>query len=263
MNVLPTIRALSGATVAEAIRERILYGLLVFALGLILLSAVLSSLTMGFPVRIVTDVCFTAISISGALMAILLGVGSVARELERRTAYPVLAKPISRGGYVLGKYVGVVGTVYLNVILMMVATTIMIAQYQHREPFQYPISDYLLSLGLELVRLAVIAAIAVAFSTFASSTVAFIASLGLTVAGHMTAELHAMLARSDDVGVRRIGDALYLTVPDLSTMVALPRLLHDERVLTSGAAFAAGYGLCYAAAVLAVAVSAFARRDLP
>lgn len=263
MTLYPSLRALAGATLAEAIRDRILYGLLVFALGLILLSAVLSTLTMGFPVRIVTNLCFTAISVFGALMATLLGVASVAREVERRTAYPVLAKPVSRGGYVLGKYLGVLATVYVNVLVMMVATTLMIVQYQHESPFQYPPLEYAAALGLQLVRLAVIAALAVAFSTFTSSTVALIATLGLTVAGHLTAELRVMLGTSDAPVVRALADGLYFVVPDFSTMEALPNLLYAQPVLGSGVGLAAGYGVLYAAAVLAFAVATFARRDLP
>jgi ABC-type transport system involved in multi-copper enzyme maturation permease subunit len=263
MTTLPALRALATATVAEAIRDRILYGLLLFALGMILLSAVLSTLTMGHPVRIVTNLCFTAISVAGALMAILLGVGAVAREVERRTAYPVLAKPVSRAGYVVGKYVGVLATVYLNVLVMMAATTVMIVAYQHVSPFQYPIDDYLLTLGLALVRLALIGAIAVAFSTFTSSTVALIASVGITVAGHLTAELRAMLGRSEDPLTRAMADGLFFVVPDFAAMEALPRLLHGEPILAGGAGLAAAYGLLYAAAVLALAVAAFTRRDMP
>src|SRR5690606_34074271 len=80
MNAPSALFALARVALVEALRERILYGLLAFAVGLILLSAVLSNVTLGWPVRIVTDLSFSAISLGGAAMAILLGVRSVASE---------------------------------------------------------------------------------------------------------------------------------------------------------------------------------------
>src|SRR5690606_34996174 len=100
MNTTSALFALARVALTEALRERILYGLLAFAVGLILLSAVLSNVTLGWPVRIVTDLSLSAISLGGAAMAILLGVRSVASEIERRVAYPVLARPIARWTYV-------------------------------------------------------------------------------------------------------------------------------------------------------------------
>jgi ABC-type transport system involved in multi-copper enzyme maturation permease subunit len=116
--------ALARTSVAEALRDRVLYALLLFAVGLILMSAVLSNLTLGYRDRIVTDLCLSAVTFAGMAMAVLLGVGSVAREIERRTVQPLLAKPITRTSFVIGKFAGVSATVALNVGLMMIAATI-------------------------------------------------------------------------------------------------------------------------------------------
>lgn len=257
-----SIVALARTTLHEAIRDRILYGVLGFGIALILLSTILSEISQGQPIRIVTNVALSAVTVGGALMALLLGSGAISREIERRTVYPILAKPISRVSYVLGKYCGVVGTVWLNVALMLAAATAVIAQYAHGG-FAWPVPDYLLVLGLALLRLALIAAIAVAFSTIASNTVSLLASGGLVLAGHLTADVRAVLEKSDSEVNRQLGAWLYYLVPDLQALDPLPLLLHRHPIATPGLAFAAGYAVCYAAAALLLATVLFARRDLP
>lgn len=259
------IRALSAlavTTVMEAIRDRILYGLLAFAIGLILLSAVLSNLTIGHQVRLVTNLSLSGITVAASIMATLLGVSAVGREIDRRTLYPVLAKPVGRATYLVGKYLGVVATVGLNVLLMSIAATVMIAQYQYVQPFQYPIADYLAHIGLLTLRMAVIAAIAIALSTIASATVALIATLGITIAAYFTTDLKFFLGQSEDAFVRTLGEWLYWIVPDFSVLDSLPRLVHGHPILTDGALISALYALLYAISVLGLGWWAFSRRDL-
>lgn len=259
---LRALSSLAATTVMEAIRDRILYGLLAFAIGLILLSAVLSNLTIGHQVRLVTNLSLSGITVAASIMTTLLGVSAVGREIDRRTAYPILAKPVGRATYLVGKYFGVVVTVGLNVALMSVAATVMIAQYQHVQPFQYPIADYLTHLVLLGTRMAVIAAIAIALSTIASATVALIATLGITIAAYFTNDLRYFLGQSEDVFVQKLGEWLYWIVPDFSVLDSLPRLVHGHPVLTEGALISAAYAILYAISVLALGWWAFSRRDL-
>lgn len=257
------IFALARNTLQESLRDRILYGVLAFGVGLILLSAILSNLTLGWQVRIVTDFSLTAISLAGSIMAILLGVSAVAREVERKTAYPLLVKPISRSSYVIGKYVGVLSTVYLNIALMMIASTITISIYSHEGLFQYPALPYLATLGLCLLRFAVIAAIAVLFSTFTSSTVALIASLGMSLSGYFTSELRFFLEKSESTSTQIVGKVIYWTVPDFAAIDTLPRLIHGYPVGLAQVGLSAGYAACYSMALITISTWIFQRRDLP
>jgi ABC-type transport system involved in multi-copper enzyme maturation permease subunit len=262
MNRLRSILALARSTLSEALRDRILYGILLFAVGLILFSVVLSNLTLGYRVRIITDLAMSSISFAGMILAVLLGVGSVAREVERRTAYPVLAKPVSRTTFVLGKYLGVLATAYLNLALMAVAATAVVQLYRWEGGFLFSWGDYALTLLLVLLRVAVVAAAAVMFSTFASSTVAFIASLGFSVAGYFTSEVRFFLGRSESGLTRILGEGLYWTLPDFSLLDALPKLLYSHPIATRGLLAAVAYGVAYAIGLLLVATAAFRRRDL-
>lgn len=263
MKALSSITAIAHVSLIEALRERILYGLLAFGIGLILLSAVLSNVTLGWPVRIVTDLSLSAISLGGSAMALLLGVRSVAGEVERKTAYPVLARPISRWTYILGRYMGVMTTVSLNVLLMSVAATVMIAAYSHDGSFQYEAGAYATTLGLMLLRLAVVAGIAVLFSSFTSSTVAFIASVGVVIAGSFTSDLRHFMGQSESPLTQRLGDLLYWLLPDLSTLETLPLLVHGKEVLTAQVGIAAVYASFYLLSTLVLASWIFERRDLP
>lgn len=260
---LLAILALARTTLAEAIRDRILYGLLGFATALVLLSGMISDLTVGFRLRIVTDLSLSAISLAGTLMATLLGVSSVAREVERRTVIPLLAKPIARWEYILGKYLGVLATTLLNVALMLVAATAMISLYRGEDGNpDFAWSAYFTVVGLLVLRLAVIAAIAVFFSSFTSSTVAFISTLGITLAGYLSSEVRFFLERNEMAVVRYIGRAVYYVVPDLAALDPLPLLIHNVPILTPATAFAALYALLYSAAAVTLATRVFARRDL-
>lgn len=262
MRTLSAIIALAKVTVIEALRDRILYGVLAFGIGLILLSAVLSNVTLGWPVRIVTDLSISAISLGGAVMALLLGVRAVAGEVEKRVAYPVLARPLARSSYIVGKYIGVLATIFLNLSLMIVAATLMIASYSHEGVFQYEVGPYLLTLGLLFLKVAVIAAIAMLFSSFTSSTVAFIASTGFTIAGHLTGELRFFLGTSEYSLTRGLGEALYWALPDFATMESLGRLIHGQEIATSTTIAAAIYGAAYLGVLLVLTSLIFERRDL-
>ncbi|MBI5548198.1 MAG: ABC transporter permease subunit [Deltaproteobacteria bacterium] len=262
MHRLGSVLSLARATLSEALRDRILYGLVLFAIGLILLSAVLSNLTVGYRVRIVTDLSLSAMTFAGMILAVLLGVGSVAREVERRTAYSILAKPVGRAEYVVGKYLGVLLTSYLNLLLMTVAATAMILLYRSEGGFMYSWGAYATTLGLMLLRVAVVAAVAVMFSTFTSSTVSFIASLGFSVAGYFTSEVRFFLGKSESEATRLLGDVLYWFLPDFAALDTLPQLLYSHPILTGPVVAAIVYALCYIALLLVLATAIFRRRDL-
>lgn len=265
MNVprpLEPVLAIATTTFREAIRNRILYVLALFALAMILFSAVLSLLTLGYQVRIVTDVSLSAVTFACTTIAVLLGVSSVARELDRRTCYPVLAKPIGRATFVLGKWLGVVGVTWLLATVMVALATVMIAAYSHDAAFQYPAQAYLTVHALTLLRLGVVSAIAVSASTFAGATVATMATLTVVTAGYFTFEVRWFLERSDSEASRFVGRAVYHALPDFAALDGLPRLLYGDSLALTDIGSPVLYGIAWSALVLAAACAFFARRDL-
>ena len=107
------IRAVAWNTFREAIRDKILYNLVFFSLLIMGVSTYLGDIALGKSVKVIQDVGLASMSVFGLLIAIFVGIGLVYKEIQRRTIYTLLAKPISRGQFLVGKYFGLVMTISL------------------------------------------------------------------------------------------------------------------------------------------------------
>ncbi len=251
------ISAIAWNTFREAIRDRILYGLLGFALLMIGSSLALASLSIGQQERVTKDLGLAAISAIGVLMSIFLGITLVSKEVERRTVYTLLSKPIRRSHLVLGKYLGLVATVSVKVLVMGAGLGLITAIHGWW-------SDNLAAaLYMILLELLVLTALATLFSTFTTPTLSAIFSLGLFVLGHLSGALRAITARVENIAVRAGGELLYRLLPNLEAFNVKGRVAHGEAVSLAELGTATGYGLFYVVAVLALAAIVFERRDLP
>src|SRR5512137_857978 len=159
------ILLLAWVTVREALRQKLAVNLLVFATLLITASVALSALTFGEQYRIISDLALTSAQLFGTLIAVFLGAGLVAGDVQRRTVYPIVAKPVSRAQYVVGRYAGLVATTTLNLAVMAVFFVGVLAIYLRGLGFlrETPLLATLAGIGLQF---AMIAAVAVLFSTF-------------------------------------------------------------------------------------------------
>ncbi|MFQ5719562.1 MAG: ABC transporter permease, partial [Acidobacteriota bacterium] len=150
--------AVAAMTFREAVRDRVLYVLLAFALVMIAMARLMALLTVGSETRIVTDTGLAAISMFGVLTAVFVGVSLITKEIERRTAHTVLARPVSRWTFVTGKYVGLVVTLLVNAGVMSAGFLLLLAWRGD------PILQVLPALWLIAVELAVVTAFALFFS---------------------------------------------------------------------------------------------------
>jgi ABC-type transport system involved in multi-copper enzyme maturation permease subunit len=247
--------AIAGVTVRDALRQKLAVNLLLFALLLIGASLVLAQLTFGEQWRIIADLALTSAGIFGTLIAVFLGAGSVAGDIQRRSLYPVLAKPVSRTTYVLGRYAGLVAVLLLNLLVMAALTVGVLGVYRGHLGFlaSTPILVAFAGLGLQL---AVVAALAVLFSCFTNVTLAAIAGLALATAGHFTREALPYWRTSVP------GRVMALLVPNLSALDFKVAVVYSDTLATGPTALAFAAGALYAAVVLALAAAVFARRDL-
>jgi ABC-type transport system involved in multi-copper enzyme maturation permease subunit len=251
MNVL----AIAAVTIREALRRKVQVNLLLFAIVLVIVSLVLSSLTIGERHRIAADLGLTAMEAMGSLIAVFLGASLVAGDVERRVVYPILAKPVSRAQYLLGRYVGLAATLVLNLAVM---GAILAALLALESGSLRPLDLALLSAyAMMAVQFLVVAAIAVLFSSFTTTTLAAIFALALTIAGRLSNDLRTLWT-GPGAG---IGRGLWYLVPNLSALSLNESVVY--RTPPPGTAWlAALYALLYAAAVLALAAATFERRDL-
>jgi ABC-type transport system involved in multi-copper enzyme maturation permease subunit len=121
------IAAIAINTFREAVRDKVLYSLLFFAIALIGASVVLNKLTIGQQTKIITDFGLASISIFGTMIAIFVGIGLVSKEIDRRTIFTIVSKPVSRAAFLVGKYLGLVLTLAVEVTIMSVCFLVMLS----------------------------------------------------------------------------------------------------------------------------------------
>ena len=250
MNVL----TIAGVTVREALRRKVQVNLLLFALLLVVASLAVSSLTVGDTHRIASDLGLTAIEVMGSLTAIFLGASLVAGDIERRVLYPVVAKPVARWEYLLGRYAGLVATLWLNLALMAAthALVVVVAAGSLR-----PIDGALLSaFGMLAVQLVVVAAIAVLFSSVTTPTLAAIFALAVTAAGHLSNDLQTIWRGPGSA----VAKAIWFFLPNLSAL-SLNEAVIYRTPPPAAAWLACLYAVLYAGTALALSAAAFERRD--
>jgi len=254
------IAAIAAVTVREAIRQKLAVNLLVFAVALVAASATISDLTFGEQYRIIADIGLSSMEIFGTLIAVFLGAGLVARDVERRTVYPVIAKRVSRAQYVVGRYLGLVATLTLNMLVMALVFATVLAVYTRGLGFLGD-SPFFAVLASMVVRFAVVSAVATFFSCFSTVTLAAIFALSLVVAGHLSSDLVRYWSSQGPVA-GAVGKVAYLIVPNLEALNLKEAMVYKDHVPASFALTGVAYGLCYAAAVVAFAAAIFTRRDL-
>ncbi len=250
------IAAIALNTFREAVRDRILYTILVFALLLIGASVILATLSIGQEGKIVKDLGLASSSLFGTFIAIFLGIGLVSKEIERRTLYAIVAKPIYRFQFLLGKYIGLTLTllVTVGVMALLVAGLARVVD-GHWTP------GLLLAAGLDFLALMIVTAVAILFSTFSTPILSAMFSLAVFVIGRLSGDLRLFAEQFAGPGLRQILEGMYLILPDLSRFQIGSQVVHDLPISPTDLLAAATYGLAYILVLLLVAVGIFERRD--
>jgi ABC-type transport system involved in multi-copper enzyme maturation permease subunit len=249
------IRAIALNTFREAIRDRILYLLLVFALLVIGVSRLLALLTVGDENKIIKDVGLAAISLFGVLTAVFVGVSLVFKEIERRTVYTLLANPVRRWQFVVGKFTGLFAVLAMNLMLMG-ATLCSILLLRGESPW-----PLLPAIALILVELALVCAFALLFSSLTNPVLAALWTFAVFVAGHLSWSLRLLGARVSGEFARMVCDAVYYALPNLERLNLKAEVVHGDPVAAGVVALATLYGAGYTLLVLAAACAAFERRE--
>jgi ABC-type transport system involved in multi-copper enzyme maturation permease subunit len=244
-------------TFREAIRDRILYSLVVFALAMIAASVVLSKVSVGGEARIIKDLGLAAIGLVGTLIATFIGVGLVHKEVERRTLYTIVTKPIRRADFVIGKYLGLSLTLAANVAIMGGALIVLASSMEARLTW-----ELLVPVALTFVKLMIVTAIALFFSTFSTPTLSAIFTLALVVAGSLAPDLKLFAATFGGAVLQTVIAALYMLMPNLAALDIGGSVVNGRPVPLVIAGLAASYGVAYATALLIGAVWIFEHRDL-
>ncbi len=243
-------------TVREAIRNKLLYVLLFFAVALILAGVFLSSLSYVESERILQDIGLAAIRLFSVAIAIFVGVNLIYKEVDRRTVYTILSKPLSRTEFLLGKYVGLVLTIWMQMAVMVMAFAgVSLATGAPLTP------AHAAAFFLTGVELALVVALATLFSSFTTPMLASFFSGGLWFVGHLTRDLRDLGAASDLESVQRLTALLHRVLPDLESFNLSIEAAHGLPVVASDVWLPLLYGGGYVAILLVAATALFGRRD--
>lgn len=266
---MPVIRHVALNVFRESVRDRVLYSLVAFASLLIGVSYLIGQLTAGQDIKIIKDLGLAAISAFGLLIAIFIGIGLVWKEVERRSIYSLLAKPVSRPEFIIGKFAGLALTLLVNVATMTVAFYAVLAYMNTQFPdnvrasWPAPAVDpgMLRAVALIFVELLVVTAIALFFSTFSSPFLSAALTGGLWVIGHFNTDLRNFEAVVESPAAASLARGLYYILPNFAAFDIKAQVVYALPVPSSYLLITAGYGAVYVALLLTGAVTIFARRD--
>ena len=266
MSVIPQIAL---QVFRESVRDKVLYNLVLFAVLLIAASYLIGQLTAGQEVKIIKDLGLGATQVFGLFIAVFIGIGLVSKEVERRSIYSLLAKPVRRHELILGKYAGLVLTLAVNIVVMAVALYAVLGYMswveteEFRQSWEAPATDpaMLLAIFLIFAQLMLVTAIALFFSTFSSPMLSAALTFGLFVVGHFNADLRNFEDVVDSRAAVYLARALYYVLPNLAPFDVRAEVVHAQPVALGYVALTTGYAVAYIAALLLAAMFVFSRRD--
>ena len=251
------ILAVAHNTFREAVRDKVLYVLLFFAVVVIIGSRGLGWISVGQDLKIVKDFCLASMSVFGALISIFVGTSLLYKEIDKKTLYTIIAQPMHRHEFVLGKYLGLMAVLALALGIMTLLSTL-----------------YLVVLGgtltvvffeaalLTFWKLLVVTALAVLLSALTSPILGAIIVFSFYVFGHATGVFMDLPPQFDGTFTRHFFETVYYVVPNLDNFNLHSEAANDVSVSAAYVAWALAYGTAYSAALLLLACLAFEDRDL-
>jgi len=263
------IRTVAVNVFRESVRDRVPYNLVLFAVLLIASSYLIGQLTAGQDVKIIKDLGLSAVSVFGLFIAVFIGIGLVSKEVERRSVYSLLSKPIHRYQLILGKYAGITLTLLVNILIMTLAFyAVLIYTAWGIDPivqsaWDAPALDpaLLKAIGLILIELLLVTAIALFFSTFSTPILSAALTFGLFIAGHFSTDLRNFDQVLNSPAAVRLARGLYWVLPNLGQFDVKSQVVHGQPVPMGYMALTAAYAAFYTAMLLTMAVLIFSRRD--
>jgi len=264
-----TISLIAVAVFKESVRDRVPYAMVVFAVLLMAASYLIAQMTAGQDMKIIKDLGLAALSIFGLFIAIFIGIGLVSKEVEKKSVFGMLSKPVSRTQFVLGKYAGLVMTLAANLGVMTIAYYAVLYYMElssspaARASWPAPATDprLLIAIALIFAELMLVTALALFFSTYSSPLLATLLTIGLWVAGHFNADLRNFETVVDSTPVVALARAIYYVLPNLAPFDVKAEVVHGMPIAMRHVLYTVAYAVVYITTLLTAAVAIFRRRD--
>jgi len=253
----------------ESVRDRVLYNLVLFAILLMGVSFLIGELTAGQDIKVIKDLGLAAMSIFGLFIAVFIGIGLVSKEVEKKSIYSLLSKPISRQQFIIGKFLGLVLTLAVNLAVMTIAYYAVLGLMAWKAGglflpgWEAPALDpaLLKAVAMIFLQLVMVTAIAILFSTFSSPILSAALTFGLYVAGQFSGDLRhfdTVISSRPALWLTRV---LYYLLPNFAPLDLKAAVVHALPVPAGLALLNAAYACAYISALLVGATLIFMRRD--
>ncbi len=247
-------------TFREAVRDRVLYNLVFFALAMIGAAILVGQISIGIERLVIVNLGLTAISLFGLVMAVFIGVGLVSKEMEKRTLYSLLAKPIRRWEFLVGKYAGLLLTLAVNTSFMTLGLAA--ALFYVGRPFVRADGSILIAVYFILLELALVTALALFFSCFSSPLLSTLFTLGIYITGVFATDIRDIGDVTRNAAVKTAAQILYYLAPNFHDFNAIAAAAHGEPIPFSFVWRNTLYAALYVTLVLLSAAAIFSRRNL-
>ena len=247
-------------TFREAVRDRVLYNLVFFALLMIVAAIVVGQISIGIEDIVIVDLGLTAISVIGLLIAVFLGVGLVQKEMDKRTLYALLAKPVKRWEFLLGKFGGLVLTLTVNTAVMALGLFLVLNYVRHslvRTDVTVLVAVYFI-----LLKLALVVSLALLFSCSTTPLLAILYTVGLYVAGMFVEQMRNLHADVVSPAVAHVMKWISYVLPNFNNFDVMAAAAYGKTIPGSLILNNTLYAIVYCGVVLACASVIFSRRNL-
>jgi len=247
-------------TFREAVRDRVLYNLVFFAFLMIASAAVVGQISIEIETVVMVSLGLSAISLIGLLIAVFTGVGLVSKEIDKRTLHAVLAKPLRRWEFLLGKFAGLVATLAVNTAAM--AAGLFAALWLVKHSIARGDAVVLVAVYFILLKLMLVVALAMLFSCFTSPLLAILFTGGLYLAGLFVSELRSLQVTNLTPQMQKFFTAISYLLPNFGNYDVMGAAAHGRGIAGMLVLYNTLYTILYCAIVLSAAAVIFSRKDL-
>jgi ABC-type transport system involved in multi-copper enzyme maturation permease subunit len=250
---------IASNTFREAVRDRVLYNLIAFALLMTGASILVGQISIGIERLVVINLGLTAVSLFGVVIAIFIGIGLVSKEIDKKTLYTVLSRPVRRWEFIVGKFFGLAGTLVVNAFFM--ALGVFAALLYVSRHLQSSDGWLLVALYFIVLQFVIITALALLFSSFSSPLLSAVFAFALFIIGTFAEDLRGFAGMTKGITRWLATGAAYL-VPNFSALNVITSVAHEQPVAGQLILANTVYALIYATMALSGAVLIFEHRNL-
>lgn len=242
-------------TFKEIIRDRVLYNIIIFSILIIFSAVLLGKLSIGEHIKVVEDIGLSAIEIFGLLISVFVGITLVYKEIDKKTIYTILAKPVQRYQFITGKFAGLTAIILVNILIM--GSVLMCISCSISGSFHFQVLKAILLIFLEMI---IITAVAILFSSFTTPFLSALFTIAIFIIGTATTDIKN-LGEKASLPFRLFSQALYYLLPNLDNFDIKMQVVYNNDVSPYLIIWSVFYAILYSSAIILFAILIFEKRD--